>query len=117
MWQLCLKLYSARTNSILSNFNCFLIDCFIIIYIFFNFKHDINNYLRETSIKSKKTVIKFTKILRQICFEYFILNSGKIGGPDKIVQIDETLVFRKKYNVGHIPRQIWIIGGICPETG
>ena len=42
-------------------------------------------------------------------------NAQKIGGANKIVQIDETLVFRKKYNIGRLLRHVWLVGGVCPE--
>ena len=40
-------------------------------------------------------------------------NKCKIGG--KTVQIDETLICRRKFNVGRVLNQVWIFGGICIE--
>ena len=71
--------------------------------------------MQETNIKSNKTICCLRKLLREVCIETFINNAQKIGGANKIVQIDETLVFRRKYNVGRLLRQIWLVGGVCPE--
>ncbi len=37
----------------------------------------------------------------------------KVGGPGKIVQIDETLVYKRKYNRGEMPSyQQWLFGAV-----
>lgn len=45
----------------------------------------------------------------------------KIGGPDDIVEVDETHLFKRKNNVGHLAapevRNIWFVGGISRKTG
>lgn len=35
-----------------------------------------------------------------------------IGGPDKIVEVDEAKVGKRKYNTGRIIRGQWVFGGI-----
>ena len=65
--------------------------------------------MQEINIKSNKTICRLRKLLREVCVETFINNVQKIGDANKIVQIDETLVFRRKYNVGRLPRQIWLV--------
>ena len=51
--------------------------------------------------------------MRQAILEFLINHPEKIGGPGLIVQVDETLIFHRKYGVGRIPRQIWLVGGVC----
>ena len=60
-------------------------------------------------MKSNKTINHLKKLLREVCIETFINND------QKIVQIDENLIFRRKYNARILSRQIWLIGGVCPE--
>jgi hypothetical protein len=36
----------------------------------------------------------------------------KIGGRGKIVEIDESKLRKRKYNVGRMVRTKWIIGGV-----
>ena len=52
--------------------------------------------------------------MRQAILEFLIDHPEKIEGPGLIVQVDETLIFYRKYGVGRIPRQIWWVGGVCP---
>ncbi|EPR78115.1 hypothetical protein SLOPH_2661 [Spraguea lophii 42_110] len=40
------------------------------------------------------------------------INNNKIGGYNKWVEVDESAVARRKYNVGRLVRTIWIVGGI-----
>jgi len=51
--------------------------------------------------------------MRDICADYFLRNSEKIGGPGTIVEIDETCVSKRKYERGRLirPNQ-WMFGGI-----
>ncbi|RUS71559.1 hypothetical protein EGW08_020677 [Elysia chlorotica] len=39
-----------------------------------------------------------------------------IGGPGVVVEIDETLITRRKYNRGSLPTQIWLFGGTEPVS-
>lgn len=41
----------------------------------------------------------------------------KIGGPGMTVEIDETLLSKRKYHTGRLLQQIWVFGGICRENG
>ena len=45
-------------------------------------------------------------------------NVGKIGGVGCIVEVDETHIFKRKYNVGRLlqSESVWIVGGICRST-
>jgi transposase-like protein len=43
--------------------------------------------------------------------------SQKIGGPNKIVEIDESKFGRRKYNRGHPVKGQWVFGGVERESG
>ena len=61
---------------------------------------------------SETTITNYYQTLRDIC------NAEEmIGGPDDIVEIDETMLSHAKYNVGRFPEQVWIVGGISRNTG
>jgi len=40
----------------------------------------------------------------------------QIGGPNTIVEIDETLITNRKYNQGRVLSENWVFGGICRQT-
>lgn len=68
----------------------------------------------------EKTAINWFKIFRKTILAYNAsLNIEKIGGPGLTVEIDESHLIKRKYNVGRIPvsNAVWVVGGICRETG
>ena len=41
---------------------------------------------------------------------------GMIGGPGLIVEIDESHLYKAKYNAGRGPAtDIWVFGGVCVD--
>ena len=60
------------------------------------------------------TVTYYFTLFRNACDSYVISsNVSQIGGPGKTVQIDETLICRRKFNVGRMLNQVWVFGGVC----
>ena len=39
-------------------------------------------------------------------------NPYKIGGVDVIVQVDESVMSKRKYHVGRMVKEVWVFGGI-----
>ncbi|KAF7699524.1 hypothetical protein CDIK_1217, partial [Cucumispora dikerogammari] len=44
------------------------------------------------------------------------MKKTKIGGPNEVIEVDETALSTTKYNTGRRFEQIWCIGGICRRT-
>jgi hypothetical protein len=103
---------SIRKNSFFSNSKLPLQTLVLISY----------DWSRNVSVKevaheyniTKKSVIDWFRFIRDVCIEKMILlNLGaKIGGPNLVVEVDETCVSRRKNNVGRVTPTVWMIGGI-----
>ena len=62
---------------------------------------------------SKKTIVDYYNFLREICSAALIQDTCMFGGPGVIVEVDETVITKRKYNRGrHIPEQ-WVFGMYC----
>ena len=97
--------YSAKLP-ISKNFN--LLYCWV-------YQISFNNTSREVGV-NKNTVTYYFTLFRNACDAYVLSLDGlAIGGPGKAVQIDETLVCRRKYHVGCCLNEVWIFGGMCVE--
>ena len=56
-------------------------------------------------------------LLRDVAVEYYARHPVVIGGPNTIVEIDETCVTRRKYERGRLVRQNqWLFGGVQRGT-
>ena len=66
----------------------------------------------------KKTVLLISSFLRRSAGNWARATCNeKIGGRGRTVEIDETLIARRKYNRGRLVEQQWLFGGIERETG
>ena len=69
----------------------------------------------ELRIGRNHSVVEWNQFWRDICESYFINNPEQIGGGC-VVEIDESLFSKRKYEVGPLVPQQWIFGGYEPET-
>ena len=71
------------------------------------------NMRRKTgSTISSATIVSHTKAVRDVCVSYFNVHPVKLGGPAKVVEIDETVLARRKNNKGRLVLHQWCFGGI-----
>ena len=69
---------------------------------------------------TKRIVCVWYKLLRRICIlAVSNTRNAKIGGVGLTVEMDETHIYKRKYNIGRVlmSESVWIIGGRCRETG
>ena len=60
--------------------------------------------LETGSTISSATIVSYFKAFRDVCVSYFNAHPVKLGGPGKVVTIDETALARRKNNKGrHVP--------------
>ena len=72
--------------------------------------------MEELEIGSCTTVVDWMQFCRDVCVNYFLQNPCRIGGEGVIVEIDESLFARRKYNRGRVVEQQWIFGGWDRES-
>lgn len=66
---------------------------------------------------SKQTITDWSRFCRDLLVENFDQSmSSKIGGENRVVEIDESLLVRRKYNRGRLLKQQWMFGGIERNT-
>ncbi|KCZ82518.1 hypothetical protein H312_00176 [Anncaliia algerae PRA339] len=71
----------------------------------------------EINTKSKQTTQKWFDKLKGLTYDIMKdLKPQKIGVVGSIVEIDESLFSKRKYNVGRLVRRVWIVGGIDIRT-
>ena len=59
---------------------------------------------------SRKSITDWYQYCRDICSWKLLQNPVLLGGPNVIVQIDQSLVRRRQYNLGHVSEQQQIFG-------
>jgi len=67
----------------------------------------------EGGTVSNHIITDYNNIFRQVCTWYYTRNPIKIGGPGTVVEIDETVLTKRKYNRGQLRADTqWFFGGV-----
>lgn len=66
---------------------------------------------------SLKTCTDWASFCREVCFDAAITHRRPNGGPNKIVEIDESKFGRRKYHRSHRVEGQWVFGGVERESG
>lgn len=66
---------------------------------------------------SPKTAVDWASFNREVVFAFFFNNPIKLGGKDKIVEIDESKFGKRKYHRGRRVEGQWVFGGYERGTG
>jgi transposase-like protein len=111
---------SIRTDSFFSRSHLSLRQILFIMY-WWAAEHSQRSLLMELSI-SKVTVIDWNNFCRDICISWNSKNPIEIGGQSEdgspiIIEMDETVIFKPKYNRGRVPTTRWLFGAIERSTG
>ena len=84
-----------------------------------NYFYVLNYYPVHLATKESEvchsTVIDYYNYCREVCVVSLAENIEQIGGPGKIVEIDESKFFKRKYNRGRLlgsQQDGWVFGGI-----
>lgn len=91
----------------------------VVLHILYCWAHECSiDFTSHECDVSTNTVTNFFQAFRQAC-KYVTDNEPhfQIGGPGRIVEIDETIISKRKSNAGRILPEIWVFGGVCRESG
>jgi transposase-like protein len=105
---------SIRKGSFLENSHLTLPQFICICYVW-SANIPIQAASEMTSL-SHVTIIDWYNFLRNVCTEYLKRNPFSIGGPGRVVELDETVVSRRKYHVGRLVKERWLFGGYDRTT-
>ena len=61
---------------------------------------------------SQHTVVDWYNFMREVCSQYVDDQLAQIGGPGKVVEIDESVFCKTKYNRGRRREHQWVFGGV-----
>jgi hypothetical protein len=107
----CNKKVSIRKSSWFENHNLTLEKIVCITY-FWVYKCTQDFVIHELEI-SQKTITDWYNFGREVCEIYLEkYGSNIIGGPGKIVEIDESKFGKRKYHKGRRVDGVWVFGGI-----
>ena len=106
----CRILRSIRRGSWFYGSKLSLVNVLIVTYFWVNRFREIN--ARKEISCSKHTIVDWYNFCREVCVEIVAAERGQIGGPGKIVEIDESKFGKRKYHRGkHVEGQ-WVFGGV-----
>lgn len=57
------------------------------------------------------TIVDWKSFCSEVCVNW-LDNQEPIGGPGKVVEIDESKFGKRKYNVGRLVDGVWVFGGV-----
>lgn len=64
---------------------------------------------------NKNVVLDWYNFCRDVAVETLSMHTMVIGGPGMHVQIDESLLMKRKYNRGRLVKSQWVFGAYCVE--
>ena len=65
---------------------------------------------------SSKTVVDWRNFLHEVCAAELLANPVVLGGPGRVVEVDESQFSRRKNHQGRMLPEQWMFGGICRRT-
>ena len=109
-----------RSDSVFENSNLNLRDTVFLIYFW---SQEILQKVTAYELQlSTKTVSDWYNKFREICIQYLQNNPMQLGGMTEVneplvVEIDESLFFKRKYHKGRNTSASWVFGAIERRTG
>jgi hypothetical protein len=110
----CRKAKSIRNGSFFARSKLSLFNIMLFIHLWA--KNYPEKIIIDDFVFSNNTVVDWSRFCRDLCFFHFENDDQIIGGLETVVEIDETLVVKRKYNRGRMLSAGWLFGGIERRT-
>lgn len=90
------------------------LDIFQIIKLTYYWVYKCNEQFvkRELRISSNSTIVDWFNFARDVCVVLLEKDSQPIGGPGKVVEIDESKFGKRKCHKGRLVDGVWVSDGI-----
>ncbi|KAI4455451.1 isxo2-like transposase domain [Holotrichia oblita] len=77
----------------------------------------IKTFMQDTGITSH-TAVAWYKYARDVMVKVAAHDFERLGGPNDVVEVDESHLFRRKYNRGRVVEweHVWVVGGVSRTT-
>ena len=72
--------------------------------------------MKELEIGGEQTIVDWKQFCRDVCVSYFLNHPERIGGDGEVVELDESLFAKRKYNRGRLIEERWVFGGYDPAA-
>lgn len=106
----CRRSKSVRTGSFFENTKLSLGDCMLFLHLWS--KGYPEKLIIDDFPFSRPTAVDWSRYCRELCVHHFEHSDVVIGGPNSVVEIDETMAVKRKYNRGRTLAAGWLFGGI-----
>uniref|UniRef100_A0A0L8FWV1 ISXO2-like transposase domain-containing protein n=1 Tax=Octopus bimaculoides TaxID=37653 RepID=A0A0L8FWV1_OCTBM len=107
----CKKNISIRTKAFMEMSKLSIQQIFHIVFNFMS-EAPISTAVLYTGVDNK-AAIQWYEFCREVCLGK-MRDKAPLGGPGQEVEIDESLLFKRKSHVGRIGHQTWVVG--CYDT-
>ena len=106
----CHKRKSPRSGTIFSRSHLSLNTLLQIMIRWF--QNDSTPTIKRECRVTYRTISKVREMMIAFCTQYMLKKSEKIGGPGRVVEVDECLLHRRKHHVGRGKDPGWVLGGV-----
>jgi transposase-like protein len=107
---------SARTGSFVEKSRLPIVTLWRLVTYFLYHNPPRQPFLVENLDVSNRTVVDWFSFVREVYLDHLLSTSVRLGGPGKIVEIDEAKFGKRKYNRGRRVKGNWVLGGIQRDT-